>query len=141
MSIPNRKLLNGYDLVYKQDHHGKKPSCNKSVWKVSEDEEEQLANDILANKLQRQVSDYKEYGYDVKRNNNKLKILGADVVNDHLKLSRFEYESSSKTCHGYPINHQARNSDKPPETILNQLENKGLLTKQDLKNISKGRPL
>ncbi len=134
------QLTNGDYIDFPTYHHQKKPTKDKSIWTIANAKEEEicLANEII-DKNYKITKQSKIIGFNVKRQKNKLVILGEDIYKKDLKLSRFEQNNQS--WHGYPVNHMARNSDKPDNIILDKLYTNNKINIIERKRILQGKPL
>lgn len=134
------QLINGDEITFSPYHHSASPSDDKSIWTIKNayEEEKKLANEIIR-KGYHIYKNRKTVGYNVKRDNNKLVVLGRDTHTKDLKLSRFE--GLNRQWHGYPINHVKNSSDKPEDEILNKLYINGNISEPERKRIKRGKPI
>ncbi|GEM_PF-3713495 len=140
MGIPDKRLRNGEILKFINYHHANQPTIDKSIWTINNANlvEEYLVEDIIDNHYLRQDTT-KSIGFNVYKQNDKLSVLGKDLKTDKLYISKFINNQS--TWHGYPVNHQGNNEDKPSQDILNALRENGKIDNTEMKRIKRGRPL
>ena len=140
MNYTDKTLKNGDTLKFIDYHHSSAPTADKSIWTIQNAPiiEEHLVTEIIDNQYISNESN-KQVGFNLYKENSKLSVLGKDNVSDKLYISKFI--GDNRSWHGFPVNHQKRNADKPPVKILEKLLNNNTIDKSQMKKIERGKSI
>lgn len=135
--IPGKtiKMKCGYNYFFHTKHRGK-PVDNISCWSIDCKKEFDLAENCVEKDYieQRTI----ETGFGLLKEKNNLCVLGENIRVQELKLAKFVH-SQPLEWHGYPADYVANQQDKPNNQTLKKLHNDDLLTKKEMRLITKGQ--
>lgn len=81
-----------------------------------------------------------KYSWNVLRDNDRLQQIGEQQgIAEY--IARFDYDSSMKQLHGYPIDHTKNPREKPPNMVLKKLRVQNQISKKEMMKICKGLSL
>lgn len=133
------KFNEPYELTTKQLYlfnpkHRNSSNPNASTWNITFEEEFDLADEGICS------FKYAKTAFNVKKEFNRLKVLGFSPRKVQLILAKFVM-SFTDNWHGYPADYVSNNQDKPKQSTLKQMVESNKISKKEMRCIGKGQKL
>jgi hypothetical protein len=130
-------LSNGEYYKFLRKHRIGTAYKKASQWIIQLKEEYRLCDEALYNDQYKQDN---YIAYNLKKDGSKFVCLGKSKRGLNLYIGKF-VNTVPNLWHGYPADYISNNQDKPKMKVLEALKNKGIITPQDMRRISKGQKL
>lgn len=128
------RIYNNCTYIF-SDQHRNLQNCNKSEWKISQDEE--FNSFILMCDENWILKEYK--GWSLHRINSRNERLGKNRSREWVKIAKFVDSTRNSEWHGYPVDYRESIYDKPPTKILNEWVKKGIIRRSQMGKIVDNR--
>jgi hypothetical protein len=125
------------DCTYKvSSHHRRtKGNTNKSVWKITNDEEVEL---FIFSKNSNWVEGSSCYG--LRLNGTTALVVGRNPAKEDLKIAKFVDSNGNNKWHGYPADPKNKKQDIPCMKILTVWKNMSYIGKSDIRKLKQQIP-
>lgn len=131
-------LSNGESYYFSPKHRGSgNPKASKWLKDISYQIEHKLADLAIKEYFEQKKP---SVAFNFYRKNNAICPLGYNNLHKALIIAKF-VNSSTELWHGYPGDYISNNQDKPTEITLKNFVSHGILSKKEMRCISKGQRL
>ncbi len=137
-SINCTQKLHNQDDYFFHPKHRKAGNANASVWCVSYKVEYILADTGIKNNYLETKCPLT--AFNVLKAQNSLQVVGHNSQNKPCYIAKF-VNSNPNQWHGYPGDYIANNQDKPSQNTLEKFVSANLISKRDMRRISRGQKL
>lgn len=132
-----QKLHNQEDYLFHHKHRiiG---NANASVWCIDYQVEYNLADTSITNNYLETRNTLT--AFNVLKVQNTLQIIGHNARNNPCYIAKF-VKSNPNQWHGYPGDYIANNQDKPSQVTLTKFLQANIISKKEMRHISRGQKL
>jgi len=130
-TINNRREINGNSYyVFVPYHHGR-PTADKSVWQITNDDEFSIFLLSINNSWIKE-----SYSWSHFLEANQIRPVGVNFHGEDLYFGKFINENAES--HGYPADYRRKIQDRPPVEILLIWEKLGVIKSHHISKILRG---